>query len=61
LNNSPVGTTRATFAVRSPTHGAGLRRIKETLLGMGDNAILACLFPVLLAMWIVTAEKEHKD
>lgn len=38
-----------------------LRRAKGAILGIGDYALLAIMFPVLLFIWIATGETEIED
>ena len=38
-----------------------LRRAKEAIRGIGDYALLALMFPILLSIWIATSEKEIED
>lgn len=63
LNDSLVGTTLVTFAVRSrtPMLKRTLRRAKGAIRGIGDYALLAIMFPVLLFIWIATGETEIED
>ena len=63
LNDSLVGMTVATFAVRSqtPMLKRMLRHVRSAIRGFGDYALLALMFPILLSIWIATSEKEVED
>ena len=38
-----------------------VRALSDLIVGLGDYAILVCLFPALLFVWIATQEKEIED
>ena len=38
-----------------------LGRARSAIRGIGDYALLALMFPILLSIWIATSEKEVED